>query len=303
MSHFTVLVTGTEVHEALAPFIEQQEEGYEQYFKFVPDLSHDEMVAEFEKYNANEEHENKYDSVEEYADDYHGYKREGDSWGYVRNPNAKWDWYELGGRWSGMLKLKQGEPGLKGGQYSRGNINEVIDYADSALKGSIDWDGMRAEERIKALEYANKILPVLVGLPMHINWEEMREVHHKDNIDDARTAYRDQPSVKAVNALEGWHSIEDILDVCSSFKQIKEQPVFTQQHIDDLTEEYGQYRSGTAGQTFAVLHEGQWIERGEMGWWGIAHNEEDPHLWSKKMSEFIDNLPDDTIISIVDCHI
>lgn len=25
------------------------------------------------------------------------------------NPNAKWDWYQIGGRWSGSLKLKQGD--------------------------------------------------------------------------------------------------------------------------------------------------------------------------------------------------
>lgn len=28
--------------------------------------------------------------------------------GYWTNPNAKWDWYSTGGRWSGLLKLKDG---------------------------------------------------------------------------------------------------------------------------------------------------------------------------------------------------
>lgn len=28
---------------------------------------------------------------------------------YWYNPDAKWDWYEVGGRWSGLLKTKSGE--------------------------------------------------------------------------------------------------------------------------------------------------------------------------------------------------
>lgn len=40
------------------------------------------------------------------------------------NPNSKWDWYEIGGRWDDSLKLKEG-----------GKTNE--DYASE-----IDWDAM-----------------------------------------------------------------------------------------------------------------------------------------------------------------
>ena len=32
--------------------------------------------------------------------------------GWISNPNAKWDWYEVGGRWSGLLKLKEGRIGI-----------------------------------------------------------------------------------------------------------------------------------------------------------------------------------------------
>ena len=30
------------------------------------------------------------------------------------NPNSKWDWYEVGGRWHGMLLLKPGKKGSRG---------------------------------------------------------------------------------------------------------------------------------------------------------------------------------------------
>lgn len=54
---------------------------------------------------------------------------------------------------------------------------------------------------------------------------------------------------------------------------------------------------------YAVLHEGEWIEKGEMGWWGI----DDPHYteedWDKKFQEFFKTLDPETEIAIVDCHI
>jgi hypothetical protein len=296
MSHFTVLVTGEDIDVALAPFIEQQEEGYEQYFTLSQECTHEEMIKDFK------ENGEGYDSVEQFAEKYHGYHREGDSWGYYRNPNAKWDWYSLGGRWTGLLKLKEGTQGDTG---SPGLMTAPAEegYADSALKRDIDWDGMRAEEKAKGLEYARKIFSALLGKPMHVLWDEIRDVKHKDNIDVAREVYRAQESVKAVNSLEGWHDLETLLDVCGSYNQFKDQPVFTQKHIDVLIEEYANYRAISAGQTFAVLHDGVWSERGEMGWFGVAHNEKDKLDWTKAMGEFIDSLPDDTRINIVDCHI
>lgn len=50
-----------------------------------------------------------YATFEEYASDWHG--REGPDpitgrYGYWHNPNQKWDWYVIGGRWSGQLRGK-----------------------------------------------------------------------------------------------------------------------------------------------------------------------------------------------------
>lgn len=55
--------------------------------------------------------------------------------------------------------------------------------------------------------------------------------------------------------------------------------------------------------TFAVLKDSEWYERGKMGWFGMAHNEMDKKEWDKKLKELINSLPDDTLISIYDCHI
>ena len=56
--------------------------------------------------------------------------------------NPKWDWYQLGGRWTGFFKLKEGREGALG---SPGILTEPAEdgWVDGALKGDIDFEGMR----------------------------------------------------------------------------------------------------------------------------------------------------------------
>lgn len=63
------------------------------------------------------------------------------------NPNKMWDWYQIGGRWPQMLKLK---PGAKTDSLSYGKRSSLlrndpikIEYVDSARICDIDFDGMR----------------------------------------------------------------------------------------------------------------------------------------------------------------
>lgn len=52
-----------------------------------------------------------YSTFEEFVQEWHGMgeanKRNG-RWGWYMNPNAKWDWWTIGGRWDGVLRLKEG---------------------------------------------------------------------------------------------------------------------------------------------------------------------------------------------------
>lgn len=54
---------------------------------------------------------------------------------------------------------------------------------------------------------------------------------------------------------------------------------------------------------YAILHDGEWIGKGEMGWWGIDDPNCTEEEWSKKFQEFIEGLDPETEITIVDCHI
>ena len=82
MSHFSVAVfsrTPGDVEALLAPFNEQVAPG-DPYAVFVRDESG--------------QHDGK-----------------GQAKGYWRNPNARWDWWVIGGRWRGLLRLRPGKSG------------------------------------------------------------------------------------------------------------------------------------------------------------------------------------------------
>lgn len=111
------------------------------------------------------------------------------------NPKSKWDWYQLGGRWSGLIQLKEGAEGIEG---------------------------------------------------------ESGVFSNETGIDQARKG--------------------DILNL----NEIK---------------------------VLAVIKDGKWYERGEMGWWGIVSNEKPEEQWDQEFKTLINDLTDDTLISIYDCHI
>ena len=82
-----------------------------------------EMYATFEEY-MKKEHE--YDKRDKKTNRY----------GYWFNPNAKWDWWQVGGRWQGLLKSKTGKIGEKSLVYPR----EVKEGCyDIARIGDIDF--------------------------------------------------------------------------------------------------------------------------------------------------------------------
>ena len=132
--HYSVLVIGENPLEQLAPFQEENEE----FMEFSTECTNNEMVTEFEG-NDN------YDDFDEYVEDC-GYVQEGDNWGFMTNPNGKWDWYQLGGRWKNSFALKDGADGLSGEGSMISPIESKKGYVDSALKGDIDFFKMMEEE-------------------------------------------------------------------------------------------------------------------------------------------------------------
>ena len=78
-----------------------------------------------QKYESKWEYEpsrEKYPTIDKFAKEHFGYRKVNGRYGYMSNPNAKWDWYSEGGRWSGYLTNKEG--------------NET----DCEMLTEVDWD-------------------------------------------------------------------------------------------------------------------------------------------------------------------
>lgn len=207
------------------------------------------------------------------------------------NPNRKWDWYQLGGRWTGFFRLKEDAAGEQG-ETALFTSPAKKGYADAALKADIDFARMRSEAEAKAAQKFDAVRSTIEPhLPL-MGWSTIREKYCPEHgeaefpggIEAACKAYHAQPAVKAL-------------------REVKE---FRFENAEDYTGDRNEFirRAGSASyMTFAVIKDGQWYKRGEMGWWGVVLNEKDGNEWVDEFAKLIDGLPEDTLLSVYDCHI
>lgn len=275
MSHFTVLVitdnepTAETLHAALLPYHEYECTGYKEYTQFVPE-DMDELQKDFAK------HGEEGQSFDDFVPEWNGAeKNEEGVWGRLTNPNAKWDWYQVGGRWSGSLLTNSGER-VDSCKLSDLALTEMLDEAE---KGANRWyDDF--EEITK-----DKIFPPAP-------WKTFRGDY--DDIEEARAAYREYSAVTAVTTEEaqetlGFFFFDDVLS-------------YSRYH-NGGREAYVSYKRNSALSSFALLKEGAWIERGDMGWFGMVADEKDPDAWQAQFTKALLDLPSDAWLTMVDCHI
>lgn len=337
MSHFTCLVITKEeptdgvLHKTLLPYHEYECTGYEEYLQDV-DVT-DEVLNEYNrtvsvivladgsvhsrwdnKFYAPEKDEHAFPrkvfnrpegSVEkeltadearviglgcanmkqaataEYGDE--AFERDG-KWYRRTNPNRKWDWWVRGGRWKGMLLAKPGASCFEGSPEAFGNDVMRDGGVDSVQLQFLDLEKMRDDAGQKAAESWDIVNRAMGGEPFK-TWVEVRE-EYKGDIEAAREAYANQLAVKAVCADKEASEI-------AGFEGPDQYRVPRSVFIEKA-------RNG-ACQTFAILKEGQWYEKGSMGWWGIVTDEKD--TWSSEFAKLLDNLPPETWLTVVDCHI
>lgn len=281
MSHFSVLVIGDNPEGQLAPYDENAEvPRYKSYEDRDPDSwprSHavkggieaddDAAVAAF----LNKE----WDDDEPYEVDEKGLYR----WS-TYNPQSKWDWYELGGRWTGHLKLKVGHAGTTG-RPGLMTPSAKPGTADQALKGAVDFEGMQAEARQEAGGTYDRYAAIAAVHPPALDFDQI-----EGEVEERRATYWSQPLVAALskaNLLPWSGTLRDIYGV--------------------TREEFVTKAGREAPTTYALVAEGAWKGRGRMGWFGMSSDEIPHDEWVDFWWRMVDGLPDDTLLSVYDLHI
>jgi hypothetical protein len=283
------MVFGENAEKQLAPFQENNmDDCPDEHLIFNDETEHVEKEWAEEDQETKDEYNNDFDT---YAEDYHGYKKDEETgkYGYWENPNAKWDWYQLGGRWAGFFRLK---PGAKGENGRAGLFGKEAEpgHADAVKKCDIDFEWMRADAESGAGAKYDEVISIVGESINEMHpWDKVRDVMFPEDRDLARDFYNSQ---LAPTKLKEWNSV-------NSFK-------FSFIDLEDFQstrEDYVKRVGDAAFSSFAVIKDGVWYQKGEMGWWGMASNTKEQGDWNKEISNLLVDLPDDTLISIYDCHI
>lgn len=244
-----------------------------------------------------------YSTFEFYMKEYNGMDRDEKHgrYGHSSNDKAKWDWYSLGGRWTGFFKLKP----KCGGALGRSGVFDnkpKSGHVDSCLVKDIDFDGMRDDAGNEAGEkYDNYkrlcggVIPVLEFTWAGLRAEEDLKPKDQQDYDALRNKYHGQHAKK-------------IVQIASERKDIskgeRDLLVWADlQHFQCTREEFVKRARNRAISTFAVLMDGEWYEQGEMGWFGCSTDKMTEDEWQDKFAALIDGLPGDTLVSVYDCHI
>jgi len=195
MSHFSVMVINSkgldDVDAQLAPFNENNEVpeyqaevvAEEEFARFREHYTSKE-ASDYDVRNANGEYATRDMSKYAHLSDKELYEKFGDDWNggewglengeWVRystyNPDSKWDWYEVGGRWAGFLKVKNGVE-HKAPNFSWGWSDEEKETVlqekrvDQARKRDIDFEKMISDYLEKRLETYRQVIDAYGGIP------------------------------------------------------------------------------------------------------------------------------------------
>ena len=214
-----------------------------------------------------------YPSFEAYCNEHRGFVKVSDGrWGYTCNHNAKWDWWQIGGRFPNRFLVPEGLqdciPSAKGDDGESAIPPEGYQYADAARKKDICWDVMR-----------------------------------KIAVDTVEKRYQ-----KCVRAFEA-KDLTDFGPLCSILDEGISAWGEMLYLKGETLDEY-KVRKGATDldrymcHTYAFVdRNGDWAGSGDMGWFGISSNDKDERVWNDEIQKLMNEAKDDDFLAIVDCHI
>lgn len=190
------------------------------------------------------------------------------------NPNRKWDWWTVGGRYSNRLIKK----------------NTHV-KCDSLKKSDIDFDTMLAERKNERI----------------ILWNESKSKYNANPADsisfeEARAEMKAHTEQAVAN--RGNKALYQAIDDIPGARELRNKASFEMYGLPDEFLSLEEFVSDAVPlSSLAIVKDGRWIERGEMGWWGVVHDEKDKDDWRQQFSAALSSVPDDHYITIIDCHI
>lgn len=199
------------------------------------------------------------------------------------NPNAKWDWFiesnDSYSRWQERFELIDG---------SRSSMTTV---------GQVNWAKMMIDAQALAGEYHDRALAVKGDRSYH-TWRSLiaeatpEGADWPENMDVVRAQYHNQESRKDLLADQVLAALSE-----KAYFNLDETLVMSR-------DDYVRLMGLRSIATYALLHDGVWYEPGKMGWFGVSSETPETELaYLNQYADIVLKLPENTPISVVDCHI
>lgn len=337
MSHFTVLVvtengTEDEIHAALAPFHEFECTGVDD--AYVQDIDMTETTQkDWDTFNQNKQGE--YANIAEWLTDWHGVAivpqgtepdlagehkyayaildAEGNLVKHIdrTNPNSRWDWYQIGGRWSRSLVIKEGAQGFWGTRsYGAAPGNNDPRFVDIARVGDLDWDTMIQDTKSARRETVDVVVKKIQDAYPGTTPEQADTIRAElvDAWRIAEKAYDDARASGETGVQLPWERVRSMSPSLNGYLEKGLNLVIFDLLSPAISPEFRTFQeyldapiSPITSYAFLDL-EGEWHSRGDMGWFGISNDGMSATDWATELNKALKALPSDVYIAMVDCH-
>lgn len=302
MSHFSVAVitdsiipTHEEIAEILKPWREYDSTSIHDHGVEFISLSEEELDDCRRRYIPNEQMKFFVDWMLD-----RGYKMENGKWGRYMNPNSRWNWFAIGGRWPNLLKIKKDNDGCIQVSTDQGRVCDI------------DFELMRQINSKSRMHHVDNVMNLIQKNYFMFDRDQIFKIWRKYIVElvDLEKKY--------ISTLESDECVGTFDEYCQlhgseSFKvymfsnrmnpSYLNHPFFGVEIDPSVTDLDDWIMSAPALETFVVVKDGKWYEKGKVGWWGIVRGRVLNSEWSKKYDELLRSLQPNNVITIVDCHI
>jgi len=271
------------------------------FLEFVISNTGYESIATAESPELDGEHKYGYIRLDENGDVQRVIKR--------TNPNAQWDWWSVGGRYTG--KFISNAPCGASSSLEQAIVN-IIDMiypgfingripgrCDSSRKGDLDINAMHALQMSNGYKWLDDCIDqVLKKKQRVVTRPEMERAIHlcEEHHEIWKALPEDQrPKGGAYRSMFLEWLPEDAKYAADVWESTWQLPELKGQTIEQWV------RQAEPLTVWAVVKDGKWMQNGEMGWFGTSTNEVED--WPKVFKQIFDSIPNDHYLTIVDCHI
>lgn len=207
------------------------------------------------------------------------------------NPESKWDYWRVGGRWGGSLDFRAGLEGKVVRPERSWDSPDLISprCCDGGLVAALDLEATRQRKAEEAAATWREYQDLVAGTPQALPWKQFSELVGTASytIEQARQDYHSQPRVQVLKGTDF---------------QWADDPV--SQYGGSLEQHAARARAGAVPGFATVTLDGKWMAPGKMGWWAMTDATDDTReAYLKVANSYIESLPEDAWLFSLDCHI